>query len=116
VINIGSVDGIRIPHLETYAYSASKAAVHQLTRVMAYQLADRHVTVNAIAAGPFPSKMMKATLDKFYDTIVENVPLKRIGGPIDIGGAIVWLLSDAGSWITGAIIPVDGGCLVRASL
>lgn len=116
VVNIGSVDGIRVPSLETYAYSASKAAVHQLTRVLAAQLASKHVTVNAIAAGPFPSKMMKDTLDKFHETIVGSVPLGRIGGPTDIGGVIIYLASNAGAWITGAVIPVEGGVLCSASL
>ena len=64
VINIGSIDGITVPVLETYAYSASKAAVHHLTRVLARKLAPRHITVNAIAPGPFQSRMMRATLER----------------------------------------------------
>merc|ERR1711862_147589 len=70
VINIGSVDGVRVPALETFAYSASKAAVHQLTRVLASQLGSRGITVNGIIAGPFPSKMMKQTLEQFVEVIV----------------------------------------------
>ena len=68
VINIGSIDGIHVPVLESYSYSASKAAVHQLTRHLARRLAPG-VTVNAVAPGPFESKMMAATLDAFGDQI-----------------------------------------------
>lgn len=111
VINIGSIDGIRVPMMETYAYSASKAAVHQLTRHLAYRLAPR-ITVNAIAPGPFESKMMAATLDAFGDEIAAAAPLKRIGHPDDMAGAAIYLASRAGAYLTGAIIPVDGGLTV----
>src|SRR5579872_4722958 len=80
VVNIGSIDGIHVPVLETYSYSASKAAVHQLTRHLAKKLAPR-ITVNAIAPGPFPSKMMAATLDAFGSQIAAGAPMKRIGRP-----------------------------------
>jgi NAD(P)-dependent dehydrogenase (short-subunit alcohol dehydrogenase family) len=108
VINIGSIDGIQVPALETYSYSASKAAVHQLTRHLAKRLAP-NITVNAIAPGPFPSKMMAATLESFGDQIVAGAPLKRIGRPDDMAGTAIFLSSRAGSYLTGAIIPVDGG-------
>jgi NAD(P)-dependent dehydrogenase (short-subunit alcohol dehydrogenase family) len=109
VINIGSIDGIQVPVLETYAYSASKAAVHQLTRVLARKLAARDVTVNAIAPGPFESKMMAATLEAFGDSIAASCPRKRIGTPEDMAGAAIYLASRAGAYVTGAVIPVDGG-------
>lgn len=113
VINIGSIDGIHVPSMETYAYSASKAAVHQLTRHLAKVLAPR-VTVNAIAPGPFESKMMKATLEAFGDSIAEAAPLKRIGRPSDMAGTAIFLASPAASYITGVILPVDGGIATLA--
>lgn len=109
VINIGSIDGIQVPTLETYSYSASKAAVHQMTRVLAGHLARQHITVNAIAPGPFESKMMKATLESFGDQIAASAPLQRIGRPDDMAGTAIFLASRAGSYLTGTVIPVDGG-------
>lgn len=109
VINIGSIDGIKPPALETYAYSASKAAVHHMTRVLAKKLAPRHITVNAVAPGPFQSKMMAATLDKFGEMIASTNPLGRIGRPDDMAGVAIFLASRAGAYLTGAVIPVDGG-------
>lgn len=108
VINIGSVDGIHVPAMETYSYSASKAAVHHLTRHLAKQMAPT-VTVNAIAPGPFESKMMAATLEAFGDQIVQSIPLKRIGRPDDMAGAAQFLASRAGAYLTGTVIPVAGG-------
>ena len=108
VINIGSVDGIHVPFLETYAYSASKAAVHQLTRHLAKAMAP-NITVNAIAPGPFESKMMHATLEAFGDSIAQSAPMKRIGKPSDMAGSAIFLASPAASYITGVILPVSGG-------
>jgi len=111
VINIGSVDGIRTPSVENYSYSASKAGVHMLTRHLAKRLASEHITVNAIAPGPFESKMMAHLLDS-EDTramVEQQVPLGRIGRPDDIVGLTTFLASRAGSYMTGTVIPLDGG-------
>lgn len=108
IINIGSIDGIHVPLMETFSYSASKAAVHQLTRHLAKRLAPT-VTVNAIAPGPFESKMMAATLDAFGEQIADSAPMKRIGRPDDMAGTAIYLASRAASYVTGVILPVDGG-------
>ncbi|MEH0841907.1 glucose 1-dehydrogenase [Micromonospora sp. CPCC 205711] len=111
VINIGSVDGLRVPFMEVYAYSATKAAVHMLTRTLAHQLAGEHITVNAIAPGPFESRMMAFALDDPASraAIAGQVPLGRIGRPEDMAGTAIYLASRAGAYLTGAVIPVDGG-------
>jgi NAD(P)-dependent dehydrogenase (short-subunit alcohol dehydrogenase family) len=109
VINIGSIDGIKAPFLDTYAYSASKAAVLHMTRVLSRKFAAERITVNAIAPGPFESKMMHETLQRFGDAIVGQCPLGRIGRPEDMAGTAIFLSSRAGAYLTGAVIPVDGG-------
>jgi NAD(P)-dependent dehydrogenase (short-subunit alcohol dehydrogenase family) len=109
VINVGSIDGLHVPSLPTYSYSASKAGLHHLTRVLARELGPRQITVNAVAPGPFESKMMAATLAAAGDAIAAAAPLRRIGRPDDMAGVVVYLASRAGSYVTGAVIPVDGG-------
>lgn len=111
VINIGSVDGIRVPMLENYSYSASKAAVHMLTRHLAKRLASEQITVNAIAPGPFESKMTKFMLgsDEARAAVESTIPLGRIGHDADVAGLTIFLSSRAGSYLTGTVIPLDGG-------
>lgn len=109
VINIGSIDGLHVPGLETYAYSSSKAGVHHLTRTLARRLAADHITINAIAPGPFESKMMEQTLKTFGDAIKAAVPRGRIGEAEDMAGTALFLASRASAYITGAVLPVDGG-------
>jgi NAD(P)-dependent dehydrogenase (short-subunit alcohol dehydrogenase family) len=114
VINIGSVDGIRPPDLEGFSYGASKAAVHQLTRHLAKHLGKRHITVNAIVPGPFPSRMMRQTIEEMGDELSEMTALGRIGEPDDVGAAAIYLASPGSRWVTGALLPVDGGVLIKA--
>jgi NAD(P)-dependent dehydrogenase (short-subunit alcohol dehydrogenase family) len=111
VVNIGSIDGIRVPVMESYAYSATKAAVHMLTRHLAANLASDHITVNAVAPGPFDSRMMAFVLDDpaGREAVSGSVPLGRVGRPDDMAGTVVFLASRAGAYLTGAVIPVDGG-------
>ncbi|HUB74988.1 MAG TPA: SDR family oxidoreductase [Solirubrobacteraceae bacterium] len=111
VINIGSINGLAAPAVENYSYSASKAAVHMLTRHLAKRLADQHITVNAIAPGPFQSKMMAFALEdpEARAAIEAGVPLRRIGRPDDVAGLTIFLSSRAGAYMTGTVIPLDGG-------
>ena len=111
VVNIGSVEGILVPKAENYSYSASKAAVHMLTRHLARRLAAERITVNAIAPGPFRSKMTAFLLDsdEGLASVASAVPLGRIGTPEDLVGATTFLCSRAGAYLTGAVIPLDGG-------
>jgi len=112
VINIGSIDGIGVPQ-NRYSYASSKAAIHQLTRVLARELGPQAITVNAVAPGPFESKMMAATLASAGDQIAAMAPLGRIGRPDDMAGIAVYLSSRAGAYVTGAVIPVDGGYSIQ---
>ncbi len=109
VINIGSIDGLQVPTLDNFAYGPSKAAVHHLTGVLAMALADRQITVNAVAPGPFVSKMTEWMLENFQSQIEAGSPMKRIGRPADMAGVALYLASPAGAFVTGAVIPVDGG-------
>jgi len=116
VIHIGSIDGLRVPALETFAYSASKAGLHHLSRVLSAHLGRRGITSNVLACGPFESKMMKEMLERFRDSIEGGVPLGRIGTPEDVAGACLFLSSRAGAYINGATITVDGGSHCAAKL
>lgn len=109
VINLGSVDGLHVPIYENYAYAASKAALHHLNAVLAKRLAADHITVNAVAPGPFESRMMRETLETHGESLMQMIPLGRIGRADDMAGIALFLASRAGSYLTGALIPVEGG-------
>ena len=110
VINTGSIDGIVAPGKgrDNFSYSASKAAVHMLTRHLAGELAPK-ILVNAIAPGLFESRMTKEMLRAGSEEVGAVLPLGRIGQPDDIAGISVFLASRASAYITGTVIPVDGG-------
>jgi NAD(P)-dependent dehydrogenase (short-subunit alcohol dehydrogenase family) len=115
VINLGSVMGTAALGEGAYSYSASKAAVHHITRIMARELAQRHITFNAFAPGPFQSKMtaFATATEEQAEHVGRGVPLGRIGSPDDIAGATLYLCGKGGAYITGAILPLDGGIHVN---
>lgn len=115
IINLGSVMGTQPIADGTYSYTASKAAVHHLTRTLANELAARRITVNAFAPGPFQSRMtaFATATDEQAEKVGNRVPIGRIGAPDDIAGATLYLCSRAGSYVTGAILPLDGGQSVQ---
>jgi NAD(P)-dependent dehydrogenase (short-subunit alcohol dehydrogenase family) len=115
IINIGSIAAIHVAQSPNYSYASSKAALHQLTRVLARELGPQHVTVNAVAPGVFPSHMMAATLDAVGDTLAAATPLRRLGRDDDMAGTAVFLASRAGAYLNGTVIPVDGGIATTAS-
>jgi len=114
IINVGSIDGLNVNKLGTYSYGASKAAIHHLTRTLASHLAERSITANAIAPGPFPSNMTAGIAKTMGDVIRDHVPLKRWGESADMAGTAIFLASKAGAYVSGAVIPVDGGIVASA--
>ncbi|MBT4090961.1 MAG: SDR family oxidoreductase [Deltaproteobacteria bacterium] len=114
IINVGSIDGFRTGG-PAFSYGASKAAIHQMTQNWAAQFAGDQITVNCIAPGPFPSKMMAFMTEneEMRKLLEDNVPLGRIGAPEDAAGLAIFLSSKAGSFMTGNILPLDGGVLIR---
>ncbi|MDY6942962.1 MAG: glucose 1-dehydrogenase [Pseudomonadota bacterium] len=111
VINTGSIAGMRTDIMQAYAYSASKAALHHVTHLLANELAPKHITVNAIAPGPFHTKMTSFMLDNpsMEKAMAKQIPLGRIGTPEDVAGMAIFLSSRAGAFVTGTVIPLDGG-------
>lgn len=113
VINIGSVNGLTHPHMDNYSYSASKAAVHHLTRHLGADLARQHINVNGIAPGFFPSKMTAHWADQ-ADEMASAFPRGRIGTPEDAAGTAIYLSSRASAWVTGHMLVLDGGAVAAA--
>ena len=119
IINIGSMDGIHVPVVQrvpTFAYSASKAALHHLTRTLAVDLAPQHITVNAVAPGFFASRMTDYVFENFKQDIEDDCPLHRVGRPEEIVGIIAYLASKAGAYTNGTVIPVDGGTSISKGM
>jgi NAD(P)-dependent dehydrogenase (short-subunit alcohol dehydrogenase family) len=114
VINIGSIDGCHVSPIETYSYAASKAGVLHLTRMMAKYLAPRHIAVNAIAPGYFPSKMTAGIADKINEESLKVTPMARWGTPEDMAGVALFLGSRASAYLCGSTITVDGGYATTA--
>jgi len=108
VINISSIDGMRVNPWETYSYQASKAALIQLTKRMAVRLLKDHIIVTGIAPGAFPSDMNKAARDA-EALVSKGIPMKRVGKDEDMAAAAIYLASRAGDYVVGTTIPVDGG-------
>ena len=115
VINIGSIDGLNVPSMETYPYGASKAAVHHLTRVLAAKLVKENILVNAIATGPYPSDMLGPAVGYDYSEIAKRNPRKRVGTPEDMAGLAIFLCSRAGAYTVGETITSDGGIVKTAN-
>ena len=116
VVSLGSVMGTAPLGDGAYSYAASKAAVHHLTKIMGKELAHKHITFNAFAPGPFPSKMTAhaTSTDEQKEVVASTVPLGRVGNPDDIAAAALYLCGPGGSYVTGAILPIDGGIHVMS--
>ncbi|MDE2466690.1 MAG: SDR family oxidoreductase [Alphaproteobacteria bacterium] len=110
VVNIGSIDGLHVSAVfDAVSYAVSKSGLHQMTRVLASRLVKDNIRVNAIAPGAFTSKMLAPMLDRMEEDILATIPMRRVGEQDDIGGAAVFLCSRAGAYVTGVVLPVDGG-------
>lgn len=111
VINVTSIDAFHVPLTETYSYSAAKAGLTMVTRMLAKRLGPEHITVNAIAPGVFATKMTAGALEYDKNAFLQQVPLGRLGRGDDMAGAAVFLASRAGAYVSGTTLVVDGGWL-----
>ena len=114
IINIGSIDGLHLSLFDNFSYSASKAALHHLTKMTATHLASRNILVNAIAPGPFETPMMDPMIETMGDEIRDAIPLDRLGEAEDISGVAIFLAARASAYMTGTVIPVDGGVMAAS--
>ena len=113
VVNLASINGITHPGMNNYSYSASKAAVIQLTRHMAADLAPEGINVNGIAPGYFPSKMTKH-LAEFEEEMKLGIPVRNLGTLEDAAGTAIYLCSRASSYVCGHTLALDGGTIANA--
>jgi NAD(P)-dependent dehydrogenase (short-subunit alcohol dehydrogenase family) len=109
IVNVGSIGGLHIPNWEAHAYNTSKAAIHHLTRSLCKALGKDRITVNAIAPGPFPSRLTDTNSEAVKKSVATYIPLGRPGTAQDVEGAVVFLASRAGAYVNGTTIPLDGG-------
>lgn len=109
IVNLGSIGGLHVPNWEAHAYGASKAAIHHLTRSLAKALGPDRITVNAIAPGPFPSRMTDIDSEQLKKSVATYIPLGRPGEADDVVGAVTFLASRAGAYVNGHTLPLDGG-------
>ena len=109
IINIGSIGGLHIPNWDAFPYGASKAALHHMTRALTKRLGKDNIVVNAIAPGPFPSRLTNTDSEAVKKSVQTYIPLQRPGEPEDIEGLVVFLSSRAGAYVNGTTIPLDGG-------
>jgi NAD(P)-dependent dehydrogenase (short-subunit alcohol dehydrogenase family) len=114
VVNIGSIEGHAAGPYDNYAYGASKAALHHLTRVLARRLAARSITVNCVSPGPIRTQMTAALFEQEEPAIVAATPLRRLPVAADVGAAVVYLTAASGASVTGCVIPVDGGLAINS--
>lgn len=112
ILNIGSIAALWGKSSNgAYSYGASKAAIHHLTRMMASDLTAEGITVNAIAPGFFPSEMTDgffAAVPGLKDAMIAGIPARRLGTAEDVGGAVIFLCSRAGAYVSGSVLPVEG--------
>ena len=109
IINIGSVGALKVGPKENYAYQASKSAIHWMAKSLAKRLGRDNITVNVIAPGFFESEMTVITSSEMRTMVESMVPRGRVGTPEDLAGAAIYLASRAGAYVTGSVIPVEGG-------
>ncbi|MGW8321931.1 MAG: SDR family NAD(P)-dependent oxidoreductase [Thermodesulfobacteriota bacterium] len=115
IVNVASVEGIRGSGLLP-VYSATKAGVIGMTRANAVELARFGVTVNAVCPGPIQTEMLQPLLadERYHEKLIKGVPMRRLGVPEDVAGAVAFFASEESSFITGNVLVIDGGMTVKA--